>query len=215
MRAEQNLVELRNEQRIYKAAIELVLELEKREKEYDEAAASTKISEIARLVRNWPLQWRRERKARGKAPLWKLRSGAIERIDAMKIRMPLDILPPQVGSRIALSELVNVFPVFVFPNPAEMHSYLSYGIRPLLYGLLRREFLHSFETAVCANTKCRKFFEVERAGQQYCSSECSRQHRQRDYWQQHGKTLRGKRQRPSAISVFRPSRPAMLSPLRP
>jgi hypothetical protein len=191
--AEQNLVELRNEQSIYKAALELVFELVKKEKEYDEKAAKAKIAVIARLVRSWPLQWRRERKARGKAPLWKVQPSVIERIDAMTTRKPLDFLPPQVDARIVLSELINVFPAFVFPNLAEMHSYQCYGIRPLLYSLLRKEFVHSSDTAVCVNTKCRQFFEVERSEQKYCSPDCSRQHRQRDYWQQSGKALRGKR----------------------
>ncbi len=193
MRAEQNMVELRNEQHIYKAAMKLVLELSRRDEEYDLVEAAANISEIAHLIRSWPLQWRRERKARGKALLWKVRPGTIERINAMAIRNPRELLPPQVDVRIVLSELLNVFPAFVFPNPLEMHAYLHYGIRPLLYSLLRREFLHPHVTAVCANTMCRKFFEVDRTGQQHCSPICSRQQRQRDYWQQRGKIRREKR----------------------
>lgn len=197
MCAVQDLVELKDEQRIYKAAISLVLELRRPEKEYDAEIAAGHIIEIARLVRNWPLQWRRERKARGEAPLWKVRPGTIERIAAMGQRNPFEILPPQVDARIVLCQLLNVFPSLVFPNPLEMHSYLHFGIRPLLYSLLRREFLNTFDAAVCTNPSCRNYFEVERAGQQYCSPECSRQHRQRAYWEARGKNLRVERKRES------------------
>jgi len=193
MRADQNLAELRNEQRIYQAALWLVLELQRPEKQYDTEEASIKIQKIASLVRGWPLQWRRERKACGQAPLWKVRSGTIERLDALS-KLHSDVfLLPQVDARIAVCQLLNVFPALVFPNPLEMHSYLRYGIRPLLYALLRREFVNTFDAAVCANPQCREFFEVDRAGKQYCSSECSRKHRQREYWQTRGKTRRDKR----------------------
>jgi hypothetical protein len=195
MKAEQNLVELKNEQWIYQSAIWLVNALRMPEKQYDMEEASVKIQVIARLVRSWPLQWRRERKARREAPLWKVRPKTIERIEAIS-KLPSDvILPTRVDAQIVLSELINVFPALVFPNPMEMHSYLCYGIRPLLYALLRREFVNTFNMAICANPQCRKFFEVNRAIRSFCSTECSRQHRQREYWQQRGKVLRAKRKR--------------------
>lgn len=49
-----------------------------------------------------------------------------------------------------------------FPHPAEMHSDIRVGIGPLLYSILRREFLQPCDVGVCANTQCRKLFEVER-----------------------------------------------------
>jgi hypothetical protein len=106
---------------------------------------------------------------------------------------PQFVLPPQLDARIVLCELVNVFPLRAFPNPAEMHSYIRFGIRPLLYNILRREFLQPRDVAVCANTHCRAFFEVERADQRFCDPVCSRQHRQREYWKDCGKTARRKR----------------------
>ena len=51
-----------------------------------------------------------------------------------------------------------------------MHSSIKYGIRPLLYSILRRQFINPRGFAFCANTECRNFFNIERAGQQFCSS---------------------------------------------
>lgn len=81
----------------------------------------------------------------------------------------------------------------IYPNLSEMHSSIRYGIRPLLYSLLRREFLYPRDVAICANSQCKEFFEIERAGQRFCSADCSLHQRQRDYWQDRGKKLREKR----------------------
>jgi hypothetical protein len=67
---------------------------------------------------------------------------------------------------------------------------IRFGIRPLLYSLLRREFLYPRGLKVCANIMCRNLFEVERAGQQFCDELCSRRERQRQYWQNQGKAAR-------------------------
>jgi hypothetical protein len=55
----------------------------------------------------------------------------------------------------------------VFPNRLEMHGSIKYGIRPLLYSILRRQFLAPRDFAACANTQCRDFFNLERAGQRF------------------------------------------------
>ena len=193
MRARQDLQELRSEQRIYKAALGLVNELTKEKTEFDIDSAKERMGEIARGIRDWPRQWNREKKARGNNPLWRVRTDSIRRIAALANSGRDRFLPPQLDARIALCELVNVFPLLAFPNPSEMHSYIRFGIRPLLYSILRREFLQPRDLGVCANTQCRDFFEVERAGQRYCDEKCSRSQRQREYWQDHGKTARQKR----------------------
>jgi hypothetical protein len=193
MRARQDLQELRSEQRIYKAAFGLVTQLAKQEVEFDFDLANRRIKEIAKGIQNWSKQWNREKKKRGENPLWRVRRDSIQRIAALAESGPDLLLPPQVDVRIVLSELVNVFPLLAFPNPLEMHSYIRFGIRPLLYSILRREFLQPREVGICANTHCRSFFEVERAGQRFCDQVCSRQHRQREYWRDHGKTARRKR----------------------
>ncbi len=193
MRVRQDLQELRNEQRIYKAELGLVAELTKKEREFDIEFAKEQIAEIARGIREWPRQWNREKKERGKNPLWSVRVASIRRIAALAKAAPDRFLSPQLDARIVICELVNVFRPIAFPNPAEMHSYIRFGIRPLLYNILRREFFQPREVGVCANIHCRSFFEVERAGQQYCDDMCSRRQRQREYWQNRGKTVRQER----------------------
>jgi hypothetical protein len=79
-----------------------------------------------------------------------------------------------------ICELLNVFRSMVFPNASEAHASIRYGIRPLLYSILRREFLSPRDIRSCANTQCRKFFEVEREGQRFCGAECSLRQRQRE-----------------------------------
>ncbi|MGB9408725.1 MAG: hypothetical protein WCA89_14395 [Terracidiphilus sp.] len=193
MRVRQNLQELRSEQRIYKAALGLLVELAKKPAEFDVDRAKQQMAEIARDIQDWPRQWNREKMERGEKPLWRVRGDSIRRVAALAKSGPDLLLPPQVDARIVLCELVNVFPSLAFPNHTEMHSYIRFGIRPLLYSLLRREFLHPRDVAICANTQCRDFFEVERAGQRYCNDQCSLSQRQREYWQVRGKTARRER----------------------
>ncbi|MGB8031793.1 MAG: hypothetical protein WCF30_19235, partial [Terracidiphilus sp.] len=193
MRVRQDLQELRSERRIYKAAFGLLVELDKKPIEFDVDCAKQQMAEIARDIRGWPRQWNREKKERGENPLWRVRGDSIRRIAALAKSGPDLLLPPQLDARIVICELVNVFPSLAFPNPPEMHSYIRFGIRPLLYSILRREFFQTRDVGVCANTQCRAFFEVERAGQRFCDDECSRSQRQRDYWKNRGKRVRKKR----------------------
>jgi hypothetical protein len=193
LEARQDLQELRNEQKIYKAALSLVWELAKKDRNYNVEHARQLIAEISRGVQDWSHQWQREKEARGKDPLWTVRKRSIQRIARISKAERDPTLPPQVDARIVLCGVLNTFPSLVFPNPAEMHSYIRFGIRPLLYSILRREFLQSRELGVCANTHCREFFEIERKGQRFCDEGCSRNQRQRDYWKMRGRSLREKR----------------------
>jgi hypothetical protein len=191
--ARQSLPELKKEQRIYRAALNLLMELAKKPAEYDSSKAGEWIVEIALEIQDWPRQWTREQREQGKSPLWRPRKDSIQRITALvKVRRDL-LLVPQVDARIVICALVNMFPPLAFPNAFEMHAHIRFGIRPLLYSILRREFLYPHEVGICENTRCRDFFEIERSGQRFCGEECSRQHRQRDYWQRHGKKVRKKR----------------------
>ena len=161
--------------------------------EFNYLAAQRLIGEIASHIREWPRQWKRERSQRVEEPLWGLTAASLERIRQLSSSRPDMLLPPTIDARIVMCELLNVFRATAFPNPLEMHSSIKHGIRPLLYSILRREFLHLHDVDVCANTQCREFFEVERAGQQFCTPECSLRQRQREYWRKHGKKLRENR----------------------
>jgi hypothetical protein len=64
--ARQSLPELKKEQRIYRAALSLLMELAKKPAEYDSSKAGEWIVEIALEIQDWPRQWTRERKERVK-----------------------------------------------------------------------------------------------------------------------------------------------------
>lgn len=176
---------------IYRAALSLIQELSRKTSDY--FAARELIVQIAKNIQSWPKQWRREKSERKSEPIWKLTRASLRRIEQLSLSNPDAILPKNLDGRIVICELLNVFQARAFPNPLEMHASIRYGVRPLLYSILRREFIHPAETAVCANTNCRDFFQVERSGQQFCSPDCSRHQRQRDYFQRRGKRLRRKR----------------------
>ena len=189
--AHQDMHELKNEQEIYRAALALVMQLN--QPNYDYVSAQQLMKAIAANIKDWPRQWEREKSLRSVRPRWNLSAESLNRIEQLHSSRPDPFLPGSLDGRIVICELLNSFPSIVFPNPPEMHSSIKYGIRPLLYSLLRRQFVYPRGSAVCANTECRNFFNVERAGQEFCSSECSTRHRQRIYWQKRGKKLRKKR----------------------
>jgi hypothetical protein len=189
--ARQDMQELRNERVIYSAALALVMELSG--PNFDVMVAQHLIGEIAAHIGDWPRQWQREQSQSKGEPFWRLSAESLERIQHLASCRPDELLRPTLDARIVVCELLNVFRSTVFPNPLEMHSNIKYGVRPLLYSILRREFLHPRDLGVCANTQCREFFEIERAGQQFCTPECSLRQRQREYWAKRGKRLRKKR----------------------
>jgi hypothetical protein len=191
--AMQDMKELRNERTIYRAALTLMTSMTP--PIFDYAEAQLQIQTIADHIVDWPRQWKRESLERKAEPLWRLGADSLERVKRLSHGRPDRLLPPELGARIVICELVNIFRPLLFPNALELNASIRHGIRPLLYAVLRREFLNQRDTTVCANSHCRDFFEVERAGQQFCTPECSRRQRQRDYWKNSGKKLRTKRLR--------------------
>jgi hypothetical protein len=187
--AAQDIQELRNEQAIYRAAMRLAILARKPEEETEVRAL---IREIASRIGDWPQQWERERSQchGGIEPEWRIRPESLKRIEHLSIAGPDPFRLSVYDGGIVICELLNSFPGVVFPNPLEMHSSIKFGIRPLLYSILRRQFTALRDIARCANTQCRDFFNLERAGQEFCSSTCSRQQRQRTHWKQRGKRLR-------------------------
>ena len=98
--------------------------------------------------------------------------------------------------QIALSILLNCFPPQLHPvgdRMMELPVYDSCGILPALYFMLRQDCLGRQAIAICTLPECGKFFAVERFGQRFCSADCSRLQRQRDYWQRRGKEARARR----------------------
>lgn len=73
----------------------------------------------------------------------------------------------------------------------ELPYYEDSGILPILYYLLRQDFLSDFRTiGICE--RCRRLFVVRRKAAQFCSAECSQLKRSLDYY--HAKQVdRGRR----------------------
>ena len=129
----------------------LVRELAQPPKKYDFDLAQTLIAEIREQITDWPRQWKRELSQRGVEPFWKLAPGSLKRIQELGSNIPDGMLGPMIDGRIVICELLNIFRPMAFPNPLELHGSLRYGIRPLLYSVLRREFFSLRNAAVCAH----------------------------------------------------------------
>jgi hypothetical protein len=77
----------------------------------------------------------------------------------------------------------------------ELPAYDPAGILPVLYFMLRQDYVRGKIIAMCARPSCGAFFAVKRFGQRFCSARCSRLQRQREYWQRTGKQARRERLR--------------------
>jgi len=217
--AYQEMNELRDEQTLYSAALRLVAELQ-RHGEPDRDRIMASVREIAAKVQMWPKQWERESGLRAPEhtkPQWDFQRLSFERIEnhlisaeaalrqpapsdgveaAMRTFMDIARDPVSLAQGV-LCELINAFPTTIQPMGERKavewpDSDISYGIRPLLYLILRRTWLMN-TVGICANERCRELFEVDRIP--YCSDECSRKERQRQYWAKKGSAQRRKRKR--------------------
>jgi hypothetical protein len=98
-----------------------------------------------------------------------------------------------------LCKLVNTFRTEVVnyhddhPVDALPLFSLRFGIRPALYVILKMEYLGHGGAMICGNDRCGEFFVSERAGQRYCSADCSQRYRQREYWVRTGAKKRKRR----------------------
>lgn len=206
----QNLEELEREHLVYRSAFVLLAELQ-RGKKSDIAIIRECASTIDKYVSEWPRQWKREQQLRANGqgyadrPQWLFGADNLEHLEiwawnAMRETTGDELRDLMLGpdtiraGHLLLCELVNAFAPVVYPwgdVPVEAPGLdLTGGIRPILYYILRREYLQRGGVAICRNTDCRALFEIERAGQEFCGEECSRLHRQREYWRTRGKKLR-------------------------
>lgn len=208
--ARQNLAELRSEHLAYRSALHLISEL-RRGKQSEIATLRRCVVEIVENVQTWPQQWKRELQLRAnhgytREPRWLFREDNIEHLEIYSYNVtrersdePFEALGMTLtdACQYVICELVNAFAPLVYPwgdTPVEAPDWdLVGGIRPILYYILRREYLQAGGIEICRNTECRDLFEIERLGQEFCGDVCSRQQRQREYWQSRGKKMRKKR----------------------
>jgi hypothetical protein len=67
------------------------------------------------------------------------------------------------------------------------------GILPQLLSMLRQDCLGQRHVSVCARPECGALFYVHRYRQRFCSEDCSRRQRQREYYVRKGKQVRRQR----------------------
>jgi hypothetical protein len=227
--ARQSLAELRSEHVAYRSALLLVSELHRgRHPNIDTLGRC--VEEIVETVSAWPRQWDRERQLRASQsyvpePQWFFRQDNLEHLDVWKYyatrersRKPVPenygdvvgealVTSPTRASHNVICELVNAFNPLVYlwgDAPVEApHWDLTGGIRPILYYILRREYIQAGGIGICRNTECRDLFEIERFGQEFCGDLCSRLQRQREYWQNRGKKMRKRRPKKEATGKKR------------
>ena len=218
--ARQEMEELRNERLLFHSVLVLVAVLgSSREVEVERVVKC--ITQIASLVAHWPAQREREHLARrnkqDRQPSWYFGQQELRAITnewASSTRDPSQfkdkahaffaMYDPIRSGHWIVCELLNAFGPTVFlwgEHGVEGPSLdLRYGIRPLLYYMVRRAYLRPGSVDMCANQQCRDLFEIERANQQFCNEICSRQQRQREYWKKAGSKLRRRRKKPNKAS---------------
>jgi hypothetical protein len=208
--ADQSWEELRNERSLYRSALILLSELE-RGKKANISVLRRCMSDIHDKVSYWPTQWSHEQKLRefNKEPpiTWEFSREASQRVKlaaerrlSFGERIAGSLVEPVVrAGHDIICELLNAFRPWVYrwedKRTEAPHRDLRYGIRPILYSILRMEYLQPGSVAICANAQCLDAFVIDRSGQRFCTNECSQQQRQREYWTTRGKKLRKRRLR--------------------
>jgi hypothetical protein len=219
--ARQTLAELQKEHLVYRSALLLVSALHS-SKEPDVGTIRRCIATIVNNISEWPNQWEHERRLRtdgfstglwvAREPNWRFSEQNLEHLEIWMSRADSKredsdhsgayacmFLSPAHCAHLVICELVNAFAPLVYTwgdSPVEApHWDIAAGIRPLLYYMLRREYLRAAGIGICRNFDCRQVFEIERSGQEFCGEECSRLQRQREYWSARGKKMRERRLR--------------------
>lgn len=201
MTAHQRMDELRRERAIYAAVLELIHLQQAGEP--DEPQIRIAVHTIATQISSWVHQSQRETRQRQtngeQNSTWKFTDEDAEYVQRhsriVATQKPHFLTGTPIHSaREVISTLLNAFPVklvFWGDMPLDVINInMEYGIRPALYFLLRYAVFQTGLIKSCGNRDCREFFEVERAGQNFCSEVCSRKQRQREYWAKAGREAR-------------------------
>ena len=216
--ATEGISRLHRERQIYASALGLMSELRRGKRKANLGVIRKYISDIVVGVTVWRDQWENEnrwRDANCPFPIaWQFDSTRCDRLWHLKFAVewepPADDtgvaallgkslrIDPFTAGEMALCELINAFPAEIqcfndHPIESLPIQAVSFGVRPCLYLILRREFLSGGGTAICCNDRCNRFFVSERSGQVFCGADCSRQFRQRKYWSKAGSKRRKRR----------------------
>ena len=205
----QDLRVLRRERLLFAGAIRLLPEIN-RDKRRNGAVVAEALAEISEgTVRSAPLVKMHERRERYEVHEHKLALVNVFRdmgeeggfSDSAVVSTSIKELRDRellwkYGQR-ALCLLLNRYPPLFLPVAGRIMEAPPYdvgGILPVLYYMLRQDFLREQPSGICARVECGRFFVIERSGQRFCCAECSRLQRQREYWNDKGKARRQERQ---------------------
>lgn len=203
----QGLKELRREQGIYRMCLRLLSELTRGEKDASLTVMRECASFIVPSVSEWLRDWKKECVSRDHKkqgpPFWQFQTAnynALRHFQAGCASEPSGLAgydPFSAGHEV-LCGILNAFPTkieFLLDRPIETVPYesLLYGVRPLLYLILRHEYLTQIGIDICANPVCARLFVIERLHQRFCDEDCSRRFRQRQYWANRGSRRRAQR----------------------
>jgi hypothetical protein len=207
VKAVQDINELNREQSIYRMCLRLLGQLSRGERDSSLAVIRECTASIVPGVSEWLKDWNRECVSRTSKkqgpPFWRFLPENYESLlhfQVMAASEPCALggYDPFKAGHEVLCGVLNAFPTrieYLMDRPVETLSdgSLLYGIRPLLYLILRHEYMTQIGMEVCANSACSRFFVVERLRQKFCDETCSRRFRQRQYWSDKGSQLRAQR----------------------
>lgn len=100
----------------------------------------------------------------------------------------------------AICDVLNAFPTYIQylaarpnerPKVVEMpRSDLTFGIRPILYFMLRSDYLRGWEMRLCSRIGCGIWFRPTGHRPHHCSALCARRARQKKSWETKGRETR-------------------------
>ncbi len=185
----QDMDVLRNEREIYSSALSLVVASRQKE-DVDTSFIISNMERIVERISMWPAQWRRERLI-GK-PTWRFSEEDSQQANQL-LQQAKQINRSKWNPFTAKDDALELLLLVLNAFPVQLASWgphlfevpgtdLTFGVRPLLYFLLRQEVMKRIGAFnFCANDHCRKAFEIRRSGQLHCDADCSRMQRQRVY----------------------------------
>ena len=212
IRAEQRWDVLRREQRTLNAALQLFEEIRSDNPDGDALVRAAKSVVLGTSF--WVDVYNRELQAKDPrhwqdSPSWMWTAkhlGRAQQLANAVCPMDKEDLLDRAKSQAheLLCHVLNAFPVWLTRyggNPVEMPSEdVSFGIFPVLYFLLRCDYLWRAKVARCAWKDCTRWFRVGSHDSRCCSEEHSLKYRQWVYYN-HGKGKQTRRRRRKQVKV--------------
>ena len=184
---------------------------DERRQEYE--AIAGQLADLANQTGTWQRQLAKEKAARKRHkvapdPGWSWSDIAQERLEAAKLRFsflstcPDDqlrwaealVIMPRSTLRFVVTTILNAFPPLLEWDSIGMIQHsgtdLIFGIRPLIYSMIREDLLAQVEIRLCRNKSCGRFFRADRRDQTCCKAACSERVRYLKYYETKRKPAR-------------------------